>query len=228
MLFKTFKIEKIVTKSNTYDENDAIGDSLPRAAIPTELDVAAGGIGKRISDIDRQIEVLMRCECLTEQEVKVLCSKAREIFLPQEGKVQRVDAPVTICGYPWPIPRPKRTLSSGWSRAGHKFPFPWRLCGPRLQLRGDISVAVGTQNSLPGQAIGKWRAFQKYDFTTNASESMGQQLSASPRLSMAPFSVFTAVFPPYIETIDQINQNNRQKAGGPSRRCTVVDMLCLI
>ncbi|KAL3110033.1 hypothetical protein niasHT_015636 [Heterodera trifolii] len=79
------------------NENDAIDVSLPRAAIPTELDFAAGGIGMRISDIDRQIEVLMRCECLTEQEVKVLCSKAREIIL-QEGNVQRVDAPVTICG----------------------------------------------------------------------------------------------------------------------------------
>uniref|UniRef100_A0A914HQJ4 Serine/threonine-protein phosphatase n=1 Tax=Globodera rostochiensis TaxID=31243 RepID=A0A914HQJ4_GLORO len=56
-----------------------------------------GGIGLRISDVDRQIEVLMRCDCLTEQEVKVLCSKAREIIL-QEGNVQRVDAPVTICG----------------------------------------------------------------------------------------------------------------------------------
>uniref|UniRef100_A0A183C1K5 Serine/threonine-protein phosphatase n=1 Tax=Globodera pallida TaxID=36090 RepID=A0A183C1K5_GLOPA len=63
---------------------------------PREFDVV-GGIGLRISDVDRQIEVLMRCDCLTEQEVKVLCSKAREIIL-QEGNVQRVDAPVTICG----------------------------------------------------------------------------------------------------------------------------------
>uniref|UniRef100_A0A915LFK6 Serine/threonine-protein phosphatase n=1 Tax=Meloidogyne javanica TaxID=6303 RepID=A0A915LFK6_MELJA len=46
---------------------------------------------------DRQIETLMRCECLSEQEVKVLCAKAREILM-QEGNVQRIDAPVTICG----------------------------------------------------------------------------------------------------------------------------------
>ena len=44
----------------------------------------------------RQIETLMRCECLTEQEVKILCAKAREILL-QEGNVQRIDAPVTVC-----------------------------------------------------------------------------------------------------------------------------------
>lgn len=43
----------------------------------------------------RQIETLMRCECLSEQEVKVLCAKAREILM-QEGNVQRIDAPVTV------------------------------------------------------------------------------------------------------------------------------------
>lgn len=53
--------------------------------------------GTRTADLDRQIETLMRCECLTEQEVKVLCAKAREILM-QEGNVQRIDAPVTICG----------------------------------------------------------------------------------------------------------------------------------
>uniref|UniRef100_F1LG68 Serine/threonine-protein phosphatase n=1 Tax=Ascaris suum TaxID=6253 RepID=F1LG68_ASCSU len=49
------------------------------------------------NDLDRQIQTLMRCECIPEQEVKALCAKAREILL-QEGNVQVVDSPVTICG----------------------------------------------------------------------------------------------------------------------------------
>lgn len=42
-----------------------------------------------------QIERLMRCEQLTEGEVKMLCSKAKEILV-QEGNVQNIDAPVTV------------------------------------------------------------------------------------------------------------------------------------
>lgn len=49
------------------------------------------------SDLDRQIEQLRRCEIIKESEVKSLCSKAREILI-EESNVQRVDAPVTVCG----------------------------------------------------------------------------------------------------------------------------------
>jgi len=49
------------------------------------------------SDLDRQIEMLRRCEYIKESEVKALCSKAREILV-EESNVQRVDSPVTICG----------------------------------------------------------------------------------------------------------------------------------
>jgi serine/threonine-protein phosphatase 4 catalytic subunit len=49
------------------------------------------------SDLDRQIEQLRRCEVIKESEVKDLCNKAREILV-EESNVQRVDAPVTICG----------------------------------------------------------------------------------------------------------------------------------
>eukprot|EP01100_Stratorugosa_tubuloviscum_P006866 TRINITY_DN290_c1_g2_i2.p1 TRINITY_DN290_c1_g2~~TRINITY_DN290_c1_g2_i2.p1 ORF type:complete len:264 (-),score=89.26 TRINITY_DN290_c1_g2_i2:85-876(-) len=49
------------------------------------------------SDLDRQIEKLLRCEIITEEEVKDLCNKAREILI-QESNVQSVDSPVTICG----------------------------------------------------------------------------------------------------------------------------------
>ncbi|ONK70085.1 uncharacterized protein A4U43_C05F30080 [Asparagus officinalis] len=50
-----------------------------------------------MSDLDRQIEQLKRCEPLKESEVKALCLKAIEILV-EESNVQRVDAPVTICG----------------------------------------------------------------------------------------------------------------------------------
>jgi len=49
------------------------------------------------SDLDQQIEQLKRCEYIKEAEVKSLCAKAREILV-EESNVQRVDAPVTICG----------------------------------------------------------------------------------------------------------------------------------
>ncbi|KAG6515778.1 hypothetical protein ZIOFF_026208 [Zingiber officinale] len=47
-----------------------------------------------MSDLDRQIEQLKRCEPLKESEVKALCLKAMEILV-EESNVQRVDAPVT-------------------------------------------------------------------------------------------------------------------------------------
>lgn len=49
------------------------------------------------SCLDEQIERLKRCEYLREGEVKALCLRAREILV-DESNVQRVDAPVTICG----------------------------------------------------------------------------------------------------------------------------------
>ena len=48
-----------------------------------------------MSDLDRQIEQLRRCEIIKESEVKSLCSKAREILV-EESNVQRVDSPVTV------------------------------------------------------------------------------------------------------------------------------------
>jgi serine/threonine-protein phosphatase 4 catalytic subunit len=48
-------------------------------------------------DLDRWIEMLRQCDPISEADVKSLCAKAREILV-EEGNVQRVDAPVTICG----------------------------------------------------------------------------------------------------------------------------------
>ncbi|XP_020810195.1 serine/threonine-protein phosphatase 4 catalytic subunit-like [Drosophila serrata] len=50
-----------------------------------------------LSDLDRQIEQLRRCEIIKESAVRALCAKAREILI-EEGNVQVVDSPVTICG----------------------------------------------------------------------------------------------------------------------------------
>jgi len=50
-----------------------------------------------MSGLDEQIERLRRCEYLKEHEVKELCEKALEI-LAEESNVQRIDAPVTVCG----------------------------------------------------------------------------------------------------------------------------------
>lgn len=48
-----------------------------------------------VSDLDRQIEQLKRCDLIKESEVKILCQKAKEILV-EEANVQRVYAPVTV------------------------------------------------------------------------------------------------------------------------------------
>ncbi len=51
-----------------------------------------------VSDLDRQIEQLRRCELIKEAEVKTLCAKAKEILV-EEANVQKVYAPVTVCNF---------------------------------------------------------------------------------------------------------------------------------
>jgi len=48
-------------------------------------------------DVDKYIEKLRKCEQLSEDQVKDLCSKAREILI-EESNVQMVSCPVTVCG----------------------------------------------------------------------------------------------------------------------------------
>jgi len=50
-----------------------------------------------MSDLDKQISKLRNCEIISEEEVKQLCQKAKEILI-EESNIQRVDAPVIICG----------------------------------------------------------------------------------------------------------------------------------
>ncbi|CAG8522700.1 11574_t:CDS:10 [Acaulospora colombiana] len=49
------------------------------------------------SNLDEQIEKLRNCELISEEEVRELCRKAREILI-EESNVQRVNVPVTVCG----------------------------------------------------------------------------------------------------------------------------------
>ncbi|PNY17012.1 serine/threonine protein phosphatase PP2A catalytic subunit-like protein [Trifolium pratense] len=48
-------------------------------------------------DLNEQISQLMQCKPLSEQQVKELCEKAKEILM-HESNVQPVKSPVTICG----------------------------------------------------------------------------------------------------------------------------------
>ena len=48
-------------------------------------------------NLDEQISQLMQCKPLSEQEVRMLCEKAKEILM-EESNVQPVKSPVTICG----------------------------------------------------------------------------------------------------------------------------------
>ena len=53
--------------------------------------------GQHCSSLDEQIEQLRKCQYITEIEVKLLCEKAKELFI-EESNVQIIDAPITICG----------------------------------------------------------------------------------------------------------------------------------
>jgi len=49
------------------------------------------------SDLDKLIAKLRKCQYPSEKEVKILCQQAMDILM-EESNIQRVDAPVVICG----------------------------------------------------------------------------------------------------------------------------------
>ncbi|KIH49534.1 Ser/Thr phosphatase family protein [Ancylostoma duodenale] len=75
----------------------SIADLASSEVRPDSPTAGAGPIEMSVDDLDKHIETLMKCELISEQDVKSLCSKAREILV-QEGNVQVIDSPVTICG----------------------------------------------------------------------------------------------------------------------------------
>lgn len=50
-----------------------------------------------VFDLDSIIARLLECKAIPEQEVKMLCDKAREVLV-KEGNVQPVSCPVTVAG----------------------------------------------------------------------------------------------------------------------------------
>lgn len=48
-----------------------------------------------MSNLDKQIATLKKCELLSESQVKSLCDKALELFV-EEANVEPVYAPVTV------------------------------------------------------------------------------------------------------------------------------------
>jgi hypothetical protein len=48
-------------------------------------------------NIDQCIADLLEAKCLNEKDLRILCEKAKEIFL-EESNVQPVSSPVTVCG----------------------------------------------------------------------------------------------------------------------------------
>ncbi|CAI9770506.1 unnamed protein product [Fraxinus pennsylvanica] len=61
------------------------------------MDASASASGGAHGNLDGQIDQLMQCKPLLEQEVRALCEKAKEILM-EESNVQPVKSPVTICG----------------------------------------------------------------------------------------------------------------------------------
>lgn len=48
-------------------------------------------------NVDKWIEQLRDCKCISEKEVKIMCEKVKEILI-EESNVQPVSAPVVVCG----------------------------------------------------------------------------------------------------------------------------------
>lgn len=66
-------------------------------AVPPPASCLSPGTSSTNNDLDRQIAQLLECKPLPEQEVKVLCERARDI-LSTESNVQPVRCPVTVAG----------------------------------------------------------------------------------------------------------------------------------
>ncbi|VDM15623.1 unnamed protein product [Wuchereria bancrofti] len=73
-------------------------DSPPKNTTVTPS-ASAGDASQRsqLKELDQWIEQLYNCEQLSENQVKILCDKAKEI-LQTESNVQEVKCPVTVCG----------------------------------------------------------------------------------------------------------------------------------
>ena len=89
-----------------------------------------------LKELDQQIEQLLQCKPLGEQQVKQLCAKAQEIFV-DESNVQPVRCPVTVSGGMNEGP------SSRWAVARAPMPAPGGVKGtPRAAGVGGSCPAT--------------------------------------------------------------------------------------
>ncbi|XP_058515796.1 uncharacterized protein LOC131479275, partial [Ochotona princeps] len=86
----------------TATKTTAIATSKP-FTLPPSFSAGAGGWpdhylpNAELLAIDKQLERVLRCEMLGEEEVKTLCSTLKDILVT-EGNVQNVSTPVTVVG----------------------------------------------------------------------------------------------------------------------------------
>jgi hypothetical protein len=89
----------------------------------------------RISiDVDSCIETLKSGECVSERELKHLCSLVSELLM-EESNVQPVMSPVTIVGDIHGQFFDLINLFKAGMATDHFLHFSWRLCGSRAQQR---------------------------------------------------------------------------------------------
>ncbi|XP_076459376.1 serine/threonine-protein phosphatase 2A catalytic subunit beta isoform-like [Babylonia areolata] len=73
-------------------------DLMSSSTVPSENSMTSSFLEKRAcGEIEEWIEQLLRCEKLTESQLKKLCHKAKEV-LSMESNVREVQCPVTVCG----------------------------------------------------------------------------------------------------------------------------------
>lgn len=97
------------------------------------------------SDLDRWIEQLKRCEPLVECDVKTLCGWAQDLLV-EEGNVQRVDSPVTICGCCFFTPKTRtgnQGLSTGYDCLKGEGILYWLGEGMVRCLEWDLGWMIG-------------------------------------------------------------------------------------
>lgn len=110
----------------------------------------------RLLHDSRQIEQLRRCEHISEQQVKELCLKAREILI-EEANVQWVDSPVTVSPvYAWPRGHRQRLRTSAGKDSNKSGKIArvrlthvcWcQICG---DIHGQVSSVPAALNGLSG------------------------------------------------------------------------------
>lgn len=99
----------------------------------------------------RQIEQLHRCEPISEEDVKKLCIKAREILI-EEANVQTVDAPVTVRASCFAA----SYLGLITSRAGGSYGNACRYAATYTGSSGTWSSSSRSAASAPRQTTSSW------------------------------------------------------------------------